>query len=119
VTMQPAMVGRARRGISASSSRAVPAPLPFELAATSPKPRAAAHPALDGRPRGHTAREAATALERGVAHRSRARRVHLFIGGRASACGKSVQRVIGGVEINCGTCARVAKAIAASWAKEG
>lgn|SRR6267142_3875137 len=118
MTMQPAIVGRARRGGSAGLTRAFPAPLPFGLASTAKPSRVAADPSLDGRPRGHTARESLEEVEIGKA-RGRSVRTHLFAGGPASLCGKSKQRAVFGVEVNCGLCARIARALALRWCKGG
>lgn len=117
MSSQPATVGRARRGGERRRREGSGAPPASPVSAEAGRAlRVAPDLALDGHSRGDTARAFVAAKKDRAAVRS-GPRVHFFLGGERSACGKSRQRQLGTVDVDCGSCRRVATAIVRRWGK--
>lgn len=113
MTSQSAAASRAQRGGRPALCRPEPdASARVSLAANDERTGGAAHPPLADSPRGHTAHEASAAKP---ARRGRAKRLHFFLSGGRSLCGISGQRTISGVDVDCGSCRRIAKRILERW----
>lgn len=116
----PAQASRAKRG----SRPGPPRPEPIASRRSSSRESAerierAPDPSLADFSRGHTAHEVPADPKRGVAPRRdrKSRRLHMFCGG-VSLCGKAKQRPIAGLEVDCGTCLRIGRALVERWIEE-